>query len=236
MERNFEAKRRMNVLTVDDHSVFRAGLGPVLKRLDPDVNVMEAHDFGSAMKSAEANPDLDLILLDLMMPGMDAFEGLTAIRRLVPHVPLVVVSMLEDRRDVLRAIELGALGFIPKTAGLDEMYEALRQVLEGSIYLPPTILRNNETANPAPRTLEPPTPSSVKAWNSLTKRQREVVEHLARGLTNSEIADELGLSESTVRLHVSTILERLRLNNRTQVAVWADRYGRGAKPTDGDRY
>lgn len=222
----------MNVLTVDDHSVFRAGLGPVLKRLDPDVNVMEAHDFDSALKSAEDHPDLDLILLDLMMPGMDAFEGLTAIRRLVPHVPLVVVSMLEDRNDVLRAVELGALGFIPKTAGLDEMYEALQQVLSGTIYLPPTILRrtsDNETSRPS---VEPP-PKAIEAWNSLTKRQRDVVPLLARGMTNSAIADELGVSESTVRLHVSTILERLQLNNRTQVAVWADRFDRGSNPGNG---
>lgn len=216
----------MIVLTVDDHSVFRAGLGPVLKRLDPDVKVMEAHDFDSALKSAEDHPDLDLILLDLLMPGMDAFEGLTAIRRLVPHVPLVVVSMLEDREDVLRAVELGALGFIPKTAGLDEMYDALRQVMSGTIYLPPAILRKT-TAGGTGRPPEPTAPKTAAAWNSLTKRQRDVVPLLARGMTNAEIADELGVSESTVRLHVSTIMERLQLSNRTQVAVWADRFRRG---------
>jgi DNA-binding NarL/FixJ family response regulator len=197
--------------------------------------MMEASDIDSALKSAADNPDLDLILLDLMMPGMDAFEGLTAIRSLVPHVPLVVVSMLEDRQDVLRAVELGALGFIPKTAGLDEMYEALRQVLSGAIYLPPAILRRTKPSEiPLPGAGAPARPSD-EAWNALTKRQREVVEHVARGLTNSEIADQLGLSESTVRLHVSTILDRLQLSNRTQVAVWADRFERDGNSASGRR-
>ena len=156
----------MNVLTVDDHSVFRAGLAPVLKRLDTDVRLFEAYDFESALKSATDNPDLDLILLDLMMPGMDAFEGLMAIRRLVPHVPLVVVSMLEDRQDVLRAVEPGALGYIPKTMGLDEMYEALQQVLSGTIYLPPAILRRTKATEPIPRSAEGPAAAFAKAWNS----------------------------------------------------------------------
>ena len=226
----------MNVLTVDDHSVFRAGLGPVLKRLDPDVTLFEAHDFKSALKSAKENPDLDLILLDLMMPGMDAFEGLSAIRHLVPHVPLVVVSMIEDRQDVLRAVELGALGYIPKTADLDEMYGALQQVLSGAIYLPPAILRMTPaTEVNRARAEEASARTSDEAWNALTKRQRNVVDYLARGLTNAEIADQLGLSESTIRVHVSTILERLRLNNRTQVAVWADRFGRGDVPATSNR-
>jgi RNA polymerase sigma factor (sigma-70 family) len=225
----------MKVLTVDDHSVVRAGLGPVLKRLDPDVTLLEAHDFPSALKTAEENPDLDLLLLDLMMPGMDAFEGLTAIRRLVPHVPLVVVSMIEDRQDVLRAAELGALGYIPKTANLDEMHGALRQVLSGAIYLPPAILRMTRSADESRTTSERSAALSDDAWNSLTKRQRDVVDYLARGMTNAEIADELGLSESTIRVHVSTILERLKLNNRTQVAVWADRFGRGDVRSSSDR-
>ncbi len=229
------AKFRMTVLTVDDHSVFRAVLGPVLKRLDPDVKLFEAYDFNSALKSAKNIPDLDLILLDLMMPGMDAFEGLTAIRHVVPHVPLVVVSMIEDRQDVLRAVELGALGYIPKTAGLDEMYEALQQVLSGAIYLPPAILRMTRATEADRPSVRGTAASSSEAWNALTKRQRDVVEFLARGLTNSQIADQLGLSESTIRVHVSTILERLRLNNRTQVAVWADRYGRGDNSANGIR-
>ena len=223
----------MNVLTVDDHSVSRAGLRPILKRLDPDVRMMEANDFESALKSAAAHPDLDLILLDLLMPGMDAFDGLIAIRRLVPHVPLVVVSMLEDRQDVLRAVELGALGYIPKTAGLDEMYEALRQVLSGAIYLPPAILRVTKTEPTGRRSVRRSTATSAESWKVLTNRQREVVRHVARGMTNSEIANQLGLSASTVRLHVSTILDRLQLSNRTQVAVWADRFAREGDSTDG---
>jgi DNA-binding NarL/FixJ family response regulator len=169
-----------------------------------------------------------------MMPGMDAFDGLIAIRRQVPHVPLVVVSMLEDRRDVLRAVELGALGYIPKTAGLDEMYEALRQVLSGAIYLPPAILRMTKAGPTGRRSGRRPTATSAEGWKVLTNRQREVVRHVARGMTNSEIAGQLGLSASTVRLHVSTILDRLQLSNRTQVAVWADRFGREGDPANSD--
>ena len=200
------------------------------------MKLFKAYDFKSALKSAEEIPNLDLILLDLMMLGMDAFEGLTAIRDLVPHVPLVVVSMIKNRQDVLRAVELGALGYIPKTAGLGEMYEALRQVLSGAIYLPPAILRMTRPTEPKPGGAGGIVASSDEAWNALTKRQRDVVEYLARGLTNSQIADQLGLSESTIRVHVSTILDRLQLNNRTQVAVWADRYGRGDDSASGNRH
>jgi len=133
-------------------------------------------------------------------------------------------------------VELGALGYIPKTARLGVMYEALQQVLSGAIYLPPSILRMTQVTEPNPATGGRIAASSDAAWNALTKRQRDVVEYLARGLTNSQIADELGLSESTIRVHVSTILDRLQLNNRTQVAVWADRFGRGDDSTSGNRH
>lgn len=221
----------MKVLSADDHSIFRAGLKPLLDRLEPGVTVLEADSFGSALELVAANADLDLILLDLLMPGMDAFEGLAALRERVPDVPVVVVSMIEDRKDVLRAIDLGALGYVPKTAPPEELLEALRRVLAGDVYLPPSVL-TRPPAEAGPRAVSARTGvGSPEQLSVLTPRQREVVGLLGQGMTNAQIASELGLSESTVRLHVSTILDRLNLNNRTQVALLAARAFDGAAET-----
>lgn len=211
----------MKILAADDHSIFRAGLRPLLKRLGRRAVLLEADSFESALEIAEANEDLDLILLDLLMPGMEAFEGLTALRERLPHVPVVVVSMIESRRDVLRAIDLGALGYVPKTAQPDEMLKALKLVLSGEIYLPPSVLTRSNRESAAGDTGHPSMFAGSDRLDSLTRRQREVVRLLGQGKTNAQIADDLRLSESTVRLHVSTILDRLNLNNRTQVALLA---------------
>jgi DNA-binding NarL/FixJ family response regulator len=214
----------MKVLTADDHWLFRAGLKRLLRRLDRQIEMLEAESFDEAIEIIERTDNLDLIILDLLMPDMPAFEGLAAMRAKAPHAPIVVLSMIDDRHDILHTINMGALGFIPKTAKPDEIVKALKLVLSGDVYLPASVIRRGEQHGTATGRGVPRAASASAAASKLrllTKRQRDVVELLAQGKTNAEIARDLSVSENTARLHVSVILKKLELSNRTQVALLA---------------
>ncbi len=224
---------KLKILAADDHWIARAAMSQLLRGLGRKVEILEAADFAAAVKVAEANPDLDLILIDLIMPGMDGFDGIRALRELVPGVPLVVVSVSEDREDILQAVNLGALGYIPKTAQGDEIVKAIELVLSGEVSLPRRILERPEAASGSSkqtgRSKGAPSPEA-----RLTKRQREIFNLLSEGLSNAEIASRLGLSVNTVRVHIHGILQRLQLDNRMQVVLQAAQRkqsgsGRGAR-------
>ena len=212
-------------MMADDHWLARAGLKRLLRRMDGQAVVLEASNFHEALEIASDHTDLDLLLLDLMMPDMSAFEGLATLRKRLPHVPIVVISIIEDRREILRAIEAGAMGYIPKTAKPDEIVEALQKILSGNIFLPrqllgaatePSLARNAEWQST--HTL------AAERFRRLTKRQREVLELLRTGRSNTEISENLGLSKNTVRLHLAAIFERLEVKNRTQAALLAAQF------------
>jgi DNA-binding NarL/FixJ family response regulator len=215
----------MKVLSADDHSVFRQGLKTIVEAFDSGAELVEAESFAVALEKLQENNGVDLVLLDLMMPGMGAFDGLIAMRDAAPNTPIVIVSMIESRKDVLRAIELGAHGFIPKAAGPDEMVGALKVVMDGQIYLPPALLLKSDESRGVRKSSQASRATAEQRLSVLTSRQHEVVELLGQGMTNAQIAENLVLSESTVRLHVSTILDKLDLSNRTQVALLAVQAG-----------
>ena len=210
----------MKVLVADDHSVFRTGLKHVLKSLDDNVDIVEAANFSEAIDAISNGEKVDLILIDLLMPGMEPFEGLRAMADRCVDVPLVVVSAVENRQDTLRAIDLGAMGYIPKTASGDEFLRLLRLVLDGEIVLPRMLMgRREQSASPIPQSRGPVARS--EQLDGLTKRQREVLALLAQGKPNIEIAKDLGVSEKTVRFYISAILKSLKVANRTQAALLA---------------
>lgn len=211
----------LKVLLVDDHAIFRAGLCPLLRELDPESILLEADNYEIALDIVAAEPDLDLLLADLVVPGGDGFDGLAAIRKRVPSLPIVVISMVEDRNDVLRAIDLGALGFVPKSAKPSEMLRALRLVMSGEMYLPPSIMKAATDGRSRKPMGAQPAISQSKLRALLTPRQCEVLAMLARGMTNAQIAGDMNLKESTIRVYVSVILDRLNLSNRTQAALMA---------------
>lgn len=207
----------MKILVADDHALFREGMRYVLAGLGSNVEILEARDGSEALALVAGRPDLDLVLLDLAMPGMDGFTGLRALRTRIPAVPVVILAASEDSADVRLALNGGAMGFIPKSSTSSVMLSALRLVLSGGVYLPPAFLekssRRGTTESGAP---------SLDALG-LTARQQDVLKLLGQGQSNKEIAQALGLAEGTVKLHVSAILKALDVDNRTQAVIAAAR-------------
>ena len=212
----------MKVLVADDHPIFRASLKQVLKDIDADVIVIEAGNFSEAAELATKNMPLDLVLLDLMMPGKEPIEELRAMVERVSEVPVIVVSAIENRRDTLNMIDIGAMGYIPKTANHDEFIKMVRVVLSGGLCLPRHFAEWPKI--PAPqRGVEQIRHQSNELLAGLTRRQKQVLALLARGKSNMEIAEDLGVSDKTVRFYISAILKTLKVRNRTQAALIAAR-------------
>lgn len=216
----------MKVLLADDHWASRAAIKPLLGELDKDIEFVEAETFDEALTKAEKNGDLDLIVCDLIIPGLNVLDDLNRLLQQAKGVPVAVFSMVEDRDDVLNAVNLGIAGFIPKTLPGKEIAAALAQVVAGEFYLP----RLDQKSLPR-RAFEAEGYASLdaaprRAIAGLTDRQHQVLACLARGAPNGAIAKELGLSENTVRIHISAILRALELKNRTQAALLAVEYMR----------
>ena len=212
----------MYILIADDHELFRDGLRHVLTQLDASVSVFEASDYPSAIALADAEPRINIVLLDLSMPGLPWNEGLQTLRQKLPsEVPIIVLSASDDRRHVLQAVNLGAAGFIPKTSSSRVMLSALKLVLSGGVYLPPALLDQSSEHGYGDGGVA----GQDGAASFLTPRQREVLVLLGQGKSNKEIARVLQLAEGTVKLHVTAILKALNVNNRTRAVVAASQMG-----------
>lgn len=212
----------MKILTADDHCTVRIGLRHILKQLGDDVVTVEGGSFDEALNLVEEDAQIDLIMIDLLMPGMDWARGLRALHAMAPDTPIIVFSMIRNRSDILRAIDLGAVGFIAKTASVDEILKAVNIVMSGEIYLPRDLISKPQTtAELSPALSLGGVTRSADSIRTLTKRQREVLKLLGHGKSNSEIASILDRSEHTVRIHVSAILKALEVSNRTMAALIA---------------
>ncbi len=213
----------MKFLVADDHAVFRVGLVYLLQKLDPEAKISEANDYAEALEIAEREPDLDLILVDLLMPGIDGFNGVSSLRDKAHAAPIIVVSARENPADVQASLGHGAMGYLPKSSSSDVMMNAIRLVLSGGMYLPPVLLGQQEGGNGAgsmESSLSQPRLSDQVARN-LTRRQRDVMRLLALGRSNKAIAQELELAEGTVKVHVSAIFKALNVTNRTEAVIVA---------------
>jgi DNA-binding NarL/FixJ family response regulator len=208
----------MKILVIDDHPLIQEALQHVLKALDPALDLMQAHDASDAHAALSREPDTDLIVLDLTLPGSDGFVLLTELRQEWPAMPVLVLSATHDRRTVERALDLGAMGFIPKTANTRVLLDALRLVLSGGVYVP------NESPGVA-AALRLPRPAMKPEQLGLTVRQSDVLKLLVEGKPNKLICRDLRLSEGTVKVHVSAILRALNVRNRTQVVIELARRG-----------
>ncbi len=215
----------MKVLIADDHALVREGIQHVLNRLNEDVEIFQASDFNEAVDIASQHKHLDLLLMDLDMPGMQWSVAIKKFQTIVSDTPIVVLSASDNPADVHAAIELGARGYIPKTSSNQVMLLALELVLSGSTYLPPELLHRTENSAVNGSGLVTENTRLKKTSRLLTPRQREVLQLLAEGKTNKEIGNALGLSDGTVRTHLATIFRLLQVTNRTQAVLLAVKLG-----------
>jgi two-component system nitrate/nitrite response regulator NarL len=204
----------MKLLIVDDHPVLRDGLAALLMQIGPDTTVLQARDATEGIALVDNHPDLDVVILDLAMPGMEGLQALSEFGRKRPDLPVIVLSSSEDPRDVRRALASGALGYVPKSASQHVLLSAIRLVLNGDLYIPPLILDEKINAT-VPRT----TGTEGASNRLLTARQIEILKLLSEGKPNKTIAATLALSEKTVKTHITAIFKALNVVNRTQAAA-----------------
>jgi DNA-binding NarL/FixJ family response regulator len=207
----------MKILVIDDHPLIQEALKHVLVALDPELDLIQAYEASEAHAALSREPDTDLIVLDLTLPGCDGFALLCELRQEWPGMPVLVLSATHDRATVERALDLGAMGFIPKTANTRVLLDALRLVLSGGIYVP--------TEMPGVAGAIRSRPAMKPEQLGLTMRQADVLKLLVEGKPNKLICRDLRLSEGTVKVHVSAILRALNVRNRTQVVIELARRG-----------
>jgi DNA-binding NarL/FixJ family response regulator len=212
----------LKILIVDDHPLVRDAMGQLVDQLGGRVEVLEAADCATGLRIAAAQPDLDLVLLDLNLPGLSGMAALERFRSTHPALPIVIVSMFRDRDTVTEALRRGAMGFIPKSSNREKIVNAIRFVLAGSIYVPPDIAMD-DTAD-IPFTISKGQAESA-AQLGLTARQGQVLALVMKGRANKEICRELGLAERTVKAHVTAVLNALKVTSRTQAVIAATRLG-----------
>lgn len=199
----------LQILIADDHNLLRDALRPILQKLDTEVDVLEASTFDEAQQQALSHRALDLVLLDLNMPGMDGPNSVRELVSQIPKVPVVMMSGQFGRKDVTSAIEAGATGYIPKTLGADAMVNALRLVLSGETYVPSVVFSGPDEDSKGQGKF-----SSDSPLARLSKRETEILGYLIEGNTNKEIARELDLQEITIKIHLRNAYKKIGASNR----------------------
>jgi DNA-binding NarL/FixJ family response regulator len=212
----------LKLLIVDDHALVREGVRHVVQTLGPDTHVLEAGSAEEALRLIDANADIELVLLDVGLPGMNGFELLQTLRERGDAPRVVMLSASDDRHGVMSALNAGASGFIPKGLSRELMLQAIRLVLAGGIYVPPQAIGLPVIGAQGSRAGA--TPDSVRHLG-LTGRQTEVLGLLAQGKSNKAIASVLSISEATVKAHVTEVLRVLKVTNRAEAAIAARRLG-----------
>lgn len=205
------------IIIADDHPLFRGALRQALSGQGGAPTIVEASDFDSARKAAADNPDADLMLLDLAMPGTSGLTGLMMMRAEHQSIPVAVISASDDTATIRRALELGASAFISKSSGIEEIREAIDTVLEGGFWTPPGFDAEREN--------DPEIETLIGRLKTLTPQQTRVLGMIGEGLLNKQIAYELGVSEATIKAHVSAILLKLNVDSRTQAVIQMGKIG-----------
>lgn len=203
----------MKLMIVDDHPVLREGLAALLRQIEAEMSIIQAENAPVALRLLDQHPDMDIVVLDLMMPGMGGMAAITEFGRKRPDLPVIVLSSSEDPHEARRALALGALGYVPKSAGQHTLISAIELVMKGEVYIPPLVLGESTRLPGSQRA------AGGDGRSSLTARQVDVLRRLSAGQPNKIIAYELGLSEKTVKAHITAIFKALNVVNRTQAAA-----------------
>jgi DNA-binding NarL/FixJ family response regulator len=208
------------VIVADDHPLFRAAIKEALTTGDGRTRFLEANSLESLQQLVDEHHDVDLVLLDLHMPGVTGFAGLIYLGKHYPSVPVVIISANEDPVVIRRALDHGAAGFIPKSSSMETIREAIAAVLMGEIWSPPQS-RSSQTGSQASEM------DMAERMARLTPQQFKVLMMMSQGLLNKQIGYELSVSEATVKAHVTAIMSKLGVNNRTQAVLAAERLSVG---------
>lgn len=205
------------VLIVDDHALVRDGIRSLLALCFPACEIDEADCFEAACSRLSEQGDVDLVLLDLNVPDVSRFSGLSQLRKLYPAMPVVMVSSVSDHSTVMEALAAGAAGFLPKSLNRNPMVDGLTRILNGEIYVPELSEPDSENLR-----IESEIRNKIAA---LTPQQRVVLGHLIAGRLNKQIAFELDVSIVTVKAHVSAVMHKLNVYSRTQAVILASQVG-----------
>jgi two-component system nitrate/nitrite response regulator NarL len=206
----------MKILIVDDHPIYRKGLIALLDQMEPDAALLQANDAAEALALIAENDDLDVVILDLVIPGMDGLRAIAEFGKIRPELPVIILSSSENPADVRAALANGALGYVPKSAAEHTLLAAIRVVFNGDIYVPPFVLLHAKFGHLADLKIEQGSDRPV-----LTDRQIEVLRRISAGQLNKVIAAELGLSEKAVKSHITAIFRALNVMNRNQAVAVA---------------
>lgn len=213
----------MKILVIDDHDLIRQAMQGVIKKLKRDAVVLAAANYAQAMDVVVNHPDIGLVLLDLTLPDRDGFLVLTDLRGKLPAASVVVLSAVQDPVNVMTALDLGARGYIPKSAPSDVILNALRLVFSGGIYVPPEILAGGKIPH-TPQLEKSSAQPSLKELR-LTERQLAVLALMMQGKSNKAICRALDVAESTVKTHVTAILQAMHVSSRSEAIVAATKFG-----------
>lgn len=212
----FKEILQMKILIADDHALFRDGLALRLEQIAPEAAILQASNYAQIFKIIKSDNNISAIVLDIEMQDMPWFDALQEIRRTLPNTALIVVSASEDSRTIRSVMSTGAKGYIPKRSESKVFDNAFKLVFDGGTYVPPILINNPPINNLSTKST---------GLKTLTNRQSQVLDLIAQGKSNKQIAYDMGVSESTVKLHINALLRSLHVSNRTQAVITAQKLG-----------
>lgn len=207
----------MKVLITDEQSLFRDGLSLRLKQINQDIIILQSSSLAEMQKILSKETDLDILILDIDLAELNATEIISKLKSLSPNTKIVAISSSEDTRNIKKILSCGVKGYIPKKSDSNILSGALKLILDGGTYIPPAMLDNGVDYSSYQ------TNSPLK--KNLTNRQSQVLDLIAQGKSNKQIAYDMGVSEATVKLHINALLRSLKVNNRTQAVITAQKMG-----------
>lgn len=207
----------MKVLITDEQSLFRDGLPLRLKQINQDINILQSSNLIEMQKILSKEPDIDILILDIDIAAPNTTDIINKIKTISPQTKIVAISTSEDTRNIRKILSNGVKGYIPKKSDSNILSGALKLILDGGTYIPMAMLENNTEYNK--------NIPQAQLKKNLTNRQSQVLDLIAQGKSNKQIAYEMGVSEATVKLHINALLRSLRVNNRTQAVITAQKIG-----------
>lgn len=208
----------MRVLITDEQSLFRDGLSLRLEQINPDIAIMQAANLADMYKILSKEKDLEFLILDIDLAELTVAEVISKIKTSNPNTNIIAISSSEDIRNIKKILSFGVKGYIPKRLDSNILNGALKLILDGGTYIPPALLNNTINSNIC-------NPSFSPLKKNLTNRQSQVLDLIAQGKSNKQIAYDMGVSEATVKLHINALLRSLKVNNRTQAVITAQKMG-----------